>query len=315
LWHNDGAVSVTIVKDQRFQAHDQGPGHPESPLRLAAIEETLGRMSTQWVELAPRDATREELLTVHTPAYLDELEAARGRTVRLDADTKTSPGSVDAAYLAAGSTIDLAKAVATKKAPPGIALVRPPGHHALPDRAMGFCLLNNVAIAARALINGGFAERIAIYDWDVHHGNGTQDMFYDDPRVLYMSTHQWPFYPGTGDNTELGAGKGLGATLNVPLPAGTGDQLMMDATNELLAPKVRNWKPDLILISAGFDPFVDDPLGGFRVTDDGFKELAQRWRALAEEVCDGKIAAVLEGGYDLRGLGACVRGLVEAWDT
>ncbi len=313
LWQ-DAGVTVSLAKDPRFLAHDQGPGHPECPERLRAIERALEDLrAPHWI--TPRAATREELLSVHTPAYVDRLELVRGRSVDLDPDTRTSPGSVEAAFLAAGTTIDLAAQVATGAAPPGLALVRPPGHHALPGAAMGFCLLNNVAIAARALLDRGLAERVAIYDWDVHHGNGTQAMFYEDPRVFYASTHQWPFYPGTGGRDERGRGAGEGSTFNAPLPAGSGDELLLSVTQEALAPAIRNFAPDVILISAGFDPFVDDPLGGFTVTAWGFRELAARWRGLAEEVCGGRIAGVLEGGYDLRGLGACVRGLVDAWDT
>lgn len=307
-------MTVSLARDLRFLAHDQGPGHPECPERLRAIDRALSEIAAPQV-IPSRAATSAELLAVHTAAYVDRLESVRGRAVDLDPDTRTSPGSVDAALLAAGTTVDLAVAVAAGQAPPGIALVRPPGHHALPDAAMGFCLINNVAVAARALLDRGLAERVAIYDWDVHHGNGTQAMFYEDPRVLYLSTHQWPFYPGTGSRAETGRGPGEGTTVNVPLPAGSGDPVLLAATQEVLAPIVRHFHPDLILISAGFDPYIDDPLGGFAVTAPGFRELAARWRDLAEELCGGRIAAVLEGGYDLHGLGACVRGLVDAWDT
>lgn len=180
---------------------------------------------------------------------------------------------------------------------------------------MGFCLLNNVAVAAASLLASGDAERVAIYDWDVHHGNGTQEMFYDDPRVLYLSTHQWPYYPGTGDRDERGRGAGEGATLNVPLPEGTGDAVMLEVTQQILIPKVRAFAPDVILISAGYDPFERDPVGGFSVTVEGFREIAARWRDAAEALSGGRIAAVLEGGYDVAGLGACVRATLEAWSS
>ncbi|MEO1338104.1 MAG: histone deacetylase, partial [Myxococcota bacterium] len=264
--------------------------------------------------LDARPATPEELQRVHGRTYLEQLKTIDGGFHRLDGDTPTSPASVQAAYRAAGATVELATGVAEGSCPPGIAVVRPPGHHALPDRAMGFCLLNNVAVATRALQAAG-VERVAIYDWDVHHGNGTQAMFFDDPNVLYMSSHQFPFYPGTGAAHETGAGPGEGATVNVPLPAGTGDDDLVQASHQILLPRVRDFSPDIILISAGFDPYVDDPLGAFNITVSGFRTLAQLWRDTAEDVCSGRIAAVLEGGYDLDGLAACVRGLAEAWDT
>ena len=311
-------MPVTVVRDSTFESHDPGPGHPESPARFRAIATALDEAIADGLNVvAPeaRPATSEELARVHTDEHLARLESVQGRSESLDPDTRTSPRSVEAAYLAAGATIDLALGVANKTLDPGIAVVRPPGHHALADRPMGFCLINNVAVAARALIAAGAAERVAIYDWDVHHGNGTQAIFFDDPNVLYMSTHQYPFYPGTGAHNEVGVDKGEGATLNVPLPAGTPDEVLIAASRELLLPKIQNFKPDVILISAGFDPFVDDPLGGFDISVHGFDELSKRWRDAAESVCDGRIAAVLEGGYDLPGLAACVRKLTEAWDS
>jgi acetoin utilization deacetylase AcuC-like enzyme len=309
-------MPATIVRDARFLEHAPSEFHPESPERLRGIDRALAESpGIVLTEVPARFATREEVERAHSKAYLDFLESKRGRAVSLDPDTATSPGSVDAAFLAAGATIELFTRIAKKECAPGIALVRPPGHHALPDRAMGFCLLNNVAIAAHALLASGLAQRIAIYDWDVHHGNGTQDMFWEDPRVLYMSTHQWPFYPGTGDRDERGGGRAEGATLNLPLPAGTGDALMIEATERVLIPATKTFAPDVILISAGFDPFIEDPLGGFAVTIDGFRQIAARWRDAAEEICGGRIAGVLEGGYHIEGLGAAVRAVLTAWNT
>lgn len=308
-------MSVSIVRDRRFLEHLPSPDHPESPRRLQAIEDALRASPIEVVEVPARTAEEAEIRRVHTKEYLDLLLSRRGRSSWLDPDTATSPGSVDAALLAAGSTIELFSGVARGRYPPGLALVRPPGHHALPNRAMGFCLINNVAVGARSLLAERLAERIVIYDWDVHHGNGTQDIFYEDGCVLYLSTHQRPFYPGTGSHDERGRGPGEGATLNVPLPAGTGDAEILEVTDRMLAPKVREFRPDVILISAGYDPFEDDPIGGFRLTIRGFGELAKRWRALADDLCGGRIAGVLEGGYHLRGLAASVCATLESWDA
>lgn len=306
-------MTVTVVRDQRFQDHDPGSGHPECPERLQSIDERLDASGLALHLLEPRAATREECVRVHTADYLDRIDAVRGRRVALDPDTRTSEGSHEAAMLAAGSAIDLVQGVADGKLSPGLALVRPPGHHATSSRAMGFCLINHVAVAARALIDSGRAERVAIYDFDVHHGNGTEEIFYQDDQVLYLSTHQWPFYPGTGKAEAVGRGRGEGFTVNVPLPAGTGDEALLRVSEELLFPKVERFEPDFILLSAGFDPYELDPIGGFSVTVEGFRTLAGRWRELAEKRCQGRIAGVLEGGYHLEGLASSVVAVLEAW--
>jgi acetoin utilization deacetylase AcuC-like enzyme len=231
-----------------------------------------------------RPASRDQVERCHTAPYLDRLKALEVPTM-LDPDTVASESSYEAALLAAGCTL-----AAVDRG--GFALVRPPGHHALPDRAMGFCLVDNIAVAARyAQAELGLA-RVAIVDWDVHHGNGTQDIFQGDPTVLFVSLHQWPFYPGSG-----GPGDGDETTLNVPLPAGSGDEDYLRAFDEQVAPAVRAFEPELVLVSAGFDAHVDDPLAGMRVTADGFRELAHRSAALGP-----RVAAVLEGGYDPRTL-------------
>jgi acetoin utilization deacetylase AcuC-like enzyme len=295
--------ATAIVEDPRYDEHRGPPGHPERPERLAAVRRALSARETAFEALAPRPASPEEILRVHTRQHLEAIAATVGRApLHLDPDTYVSPLSFEIALLAAGGCIELASRVARGELRNGFAAVRPPGHHAEAGHAMGFCLFNNVAIAARALQAQEGLERILILDWDVHHGNGTQHLFEEDPSVLYASTHQFPFYPGTGDAGEAGRGRGEGSTLNIPLPVGCGDAEYTGALQRVLVPVAQAFRPELILVSCGFDAHRDDPLAGMRVTAEGYRAMARVLQALAEDLCGGRLAYVLEGGYASSGL-------------
>jgi acetoin utilization deacetylase AcuC-like enzyme len=299
-----------LVRDVRFREHVPPRGHVERPDRVAAIDRALEPLAASVRPVPPREATRDELLLAHGADYLDALDSVEGRTGQLDPDTYVSPRSLEVARLAAGALVDVALRVAAGEAKRAFAAVRPPGHHAERRAPMGFCLFNNVAIAARALRARAGVERVAIVDWDVHHGNGTQHSFEAERDVLFTSLHQFPFYPGTGALDEQGSGAGLGATANFPLPAGCGDAEYGELFDELLVPMLLDWKPELLLVSAGFDAHVRDPLGGMNVTSAGFGALASRLRAVADEVCGGRLVLALEGGYDLDALGESVAEVV-----
>jgi acetoin utilization deacetylase AcuC-like enzyme len=294
---------VGVVEDARYREHVVPPGHPECPERLLAVGSVLDAHRGALLPVPARPASDDELLRVHAPAHLARLaEASAHAPIALDADTHLGAGSLEVARLAAGSAIDLARAVCRGDLASGLAAVRPPGHHAEEARAMGFCVFNNVALAARALQAEDGVERVLVVDWDVHHGNGTQHSFEADPSVLYFSTHQFPYYPGTGDFDECGTGSGLGTTVNVPLPAGCADGEYVGVFQRVLPGVARWYRPDVVLVSAGFDAHRDDPLASMQVSRDGFAAMADTVRALADDLCGGRLVFVLEGGYAPTGL-------------
>ena len=290
---------MRLIASERFEEHVTPPGHPERMERARIFTAVAARWSKAGaVSVEPRPASREELARVHDEAYLDEIAATAGRAVRLDADTYTSPESVEIAALAAGAAVQAAEhAMAHGEA--ACALVRPPGHHAERNRAMGFCLYNNIAVAAAAARARG-TDRVAIVDIDVHHGNGSQWMFYDDPAVLYVSSHQYPFYPGTGAAHETGTGAGKGYTVNVPLEAGATDADYLLAYTAIVLPVLEEFQPALTLISAGFDAHERDPLASMRMSTEGFGAIVGGLASLARR--HGSLALVTEGGYDLTAL-------------
>ena len=304
-------MRVGYCFDRLFLEHDAGAGHPERPARLEAVNRGLHEAGLLDAvrRIAPRPATRDELLRVHSAVHVDRIAATAGRRVQLDPDTATSPRSYEAARLAAGAAILAVEAVLDGAIDRAFCAVRPPGHHATRDEAMGFCLLNNVAAAAAAALARGLG-RVAVLDFDVHHGNGTQDVFWSDPRVLFVSSHQHPFYPGTGAVTEQGGGAGEGFTVNLPMPAGCGDDEYGAVYREIVLPVVRAFDPQLVLVSAGFDAAAGDPLAGMRVSPTGFGALAEVCVAAASGAAQGRVVAVLEGGYGEDSLASGARALV-----
>jgi acetoin utilization deacetylase AcuC-like enzyme len=295
-----------LLLDLTLTRHETGPGHPERPERLAAIEAEFREngLIERTRPLSLRPATHAELRRVHGDRYLHrvEEEAALGADQLSTGDTQICEASPEVAKLAAGGILNALEAVARRDIDNAFCAVRPPGHHASPNRGMGFCLYSNVAVAARHAQEALGLERVAIIDWDVHHGNGTQDVFYEDPSVFFISTHQHPWYPGTGLHTETGAGKGEGTTLNFPLRARSRMAEIGGALNDVAWRKLRDFRPNLFIISAGFDSRLGDPLGDFRLEDPDFAELTRQIQVLADEFAEGRLLSVLEGGYSLEGL-------------
>jgi acetoin utilization deacetylase AcuC-like enzyme len=307
-------MTTATLTDARYLAHDD-PGHVERAERLRAIGKALDAsgLRDELLTLTARPANEAELLRVHTQGHLDTLqrfgEMGGGN---LDPDTYMNEASWESALWSAGGALRMVEAVLGGESDNGFALLRPPGHHATPARAMGFCLLSNIALAARHAMHQFGLERVAIVDFDVHHGNGTQDAFYDDPDVLFCSTHAYPFYPGTGAVSEVGMGAGRGTTLNVPLPMHVGDAGYTKTFSEIIIPALRTWKPQLILLSAGYDSHWSDPLGPMVLSINGFTQLTHMLYDAAAELCDGRFVMILEGGYNLDALGA---GAVSAYQV
>ena len=309
------SASALLLDDERFDHHRPPGHHPERPERLRAARGVFAENRERFSPVAGRMATDEELAAVHDPAFVESLAKLRGQRGYLDPDTYVSPESVDVARLAAGSVAAMVQTMLAGPIPKGVALVRPPGHHAGRARAMGFCLLNNVAVAAASALAAGLT-RIAILDWDVHHGNGTQEIFWREPRVVYLSLHQFPFYPGTGDVDETGEGDAAGHTVNIPLAAGGGDAVYVGAFERIVRPVLAAYEPELVLVSAGFDAAARDPLAQMQLSSAAFAWMARELSRIADQSAQGRIALVLEGGYDLvaleSGLKSAVDGMLDA---
>ncbi len=309
-------MKIGIVKDKRYMNHKPPMHHPESPSRL----EVIYGLIDGWSELLdnsmliePEYADIELVETVHDRSYIERIkEACKGSYSMLDPDTYTSSESFGIALLAVGGAKNAIDAIMRREVGPSFAFIRPPGHHAERSKAMGFCLFNNIAIAAKYIISEYNLSPILIVDWDLHHGNGTQHAFYSSNKVLYFSTHQFPYYPGTGDYDEIGEGEGVGYTVNVPMPGGQGDAEYLEVYEKILKPIAKELKPKFVLVSAGFDPHMDDPLGSMRLSGKGFGKLTSSLIDVANESADGRILFLLEGGYSPSGLKDGVSNVLKA---
>lgn len=305
-------MATAIIHHPIYAKHDTGPGHPETPLRYEVVMDALREDSELWNslnEITPEKAAKGLVQAAHTPQHFKRVENAFDDGYdRLDADTVISMQSFDASLFAAGGAIAAVDAVMRGEVQNAFVAVRPPGHHATAENAMGFCLFNNVAVAARHAQNKyKEIDRVAIIDWDVHHGNGTQGIFYDDPSVHFFSMHQYPWYPGTGSRGETGHGRGLGTTLNVPVKAHTNAEEQKRVFESAISDIAKNFKPDFIFISAGFDAHLTDPLGQLRLTDDDYISMTQTIKQWASDACGGRVVSCLEGGYNLDTLGQTVK--------
>jgi acetoin utilization deacetylase AcuC-like enzyme len=303
-------ATTALLLDPIYKQHLTGSGHPERPARYDAIMKALEekRLVKDAAHVPTRRATEDEIAICHTRDYIATVkqDIARGARDLSTGDTAVSPRSLDVALLAAGGVMNAVDVVVQGKARNAFCAVRPPGHHASAVRGMGFCVFNNIAIAARYAQKKHGVARVLIADWDVHHGNGTQDIFYDDGSVFFFSTHQSPWYPGTGARDETGEGAGKGMTMNCPFPSGSGRAEIVGAFRDRLVPAMDKFQPELVMISAGFDSRLGDPLGQFTLTDEDFADLTRLLMDLAEKHADGRVVSVLEGGYSLAGLAAGV---------
>jgi acetoin utilization deacetylase AcuC-like enzyme len=295
-------MATALLLDAIYKEHETAWNHPEAPERIDAVAEALASFPT--LPVTPRPATFDEVARAHEPPYVESVlaEIRAGARWLANGDVSVCPRSADIALLAAGGVLNAVDLVLGGDAGNAFCVVRPPGHHATANRAMGFCIFNNVAVAALHAQAVHGVERVAILDWDVHHGNGTQNIFYENGSVLFCSTHQWPWYPGTGATDERGRGAGEGFTMNRPFRAGAGIVEIGDAFRREFLPAVRKFRPDLILLSAGFDSRAGDPLGEFQLVDEDFAALTRAVCETASEVCGGRVVSVLEGGYSLPGL-------------
>jgi len=293
---------IGIVIDGSYYGHDTGPGHPESAERLKAVQHGLDSIG-DIIRIGAREASRDELLLVHTPEYVDKILNMNVTQIEmLDPDTPVSPGTREAALKAVGGVLEAVDHVVRGEIDRVFCAVRPPGHHAESDRAMGFCIFNNVAVGAAYSLGKTGIQRAAIVDWDLHHGNGTQNVFYDSNKVMYISLHQFPYYPGSGSSFETGEGDGRGFTINIPMPPGSGAEDYRDAFEVTVIPALDDFKPDLLFISAGFDAHRSDPLGNINLTSEYYGEMTSLLRDLAGKHCRGRIISVLEGGYNPQAL-------------
>ena len=309
------APGSALLADPIFREHLAGREHPERPERFDAVMRGLRQagLLERLVRVEPRAATEEELLLCHTPEYLRtaQQDVLSGRPSLSTGDTDITPNSWEVAAQAAGGVLNAVDVVVAGTARNAFCAVRPPGHHASAGRGMGFCFFNNAALAARYAQRRHGLDRVLIVDWDVHHGNGTEHIFYSDPTVFFFSTHQWPLYPGTGRADETGEGAGVGTTMNFPFPAGSGREEVLGAVEASLAPAAERFRPDLLVISAGFDSRLGDPLGRFTLTDRDFADLTRAVMQIAARHAGGRVVSVLEGGYNLDGLASAAAAHVE----
>ena len=300
---------TVVIYDDIYLKHDTGPNHPENATRIINTIEHL-RSTNLWQKLdikKPRAATEKEVSAIHSTSQIEQIaEIASSGGGYLDPDTYVSPDSYEAALNAAGASLTAIDLIMDRKADNAFCLVRPPGHHATPEKGMGFCLFNNVAIAAKYIQSRYSLDRIVIIDWDVHHGNGTQDAFYDDPSVMYFSMHRYPFYPGTGAEEETGKDSGFGFTINIPLSYNTKPQEYLKFFEDILEKRIKPFKPQFILISAGFDAYRLDPISGLSLEASDYNKLTKLTQNVAIDCCDGRIVSCLEGGYHLLDLPKCI---------